>query len=367
MFGRGKFQAGVLIDPKPAFKFDPSDDTALESFRNKIWYVFILQCKLGYVLNRNRPTIQKMNEFAPQHSRLFKEMILVAKPSKPFEYTAKNTARRQTVLKNYVDEVEAVYDAVERTTQTSIPLPKEWDIVSATSFVRAVVGSVLVHQVKDDDDIFQHGCDRYDIRYSPIRLSHFTHYFISLQATWIRNTLTRALRDSIQLDTRRNVNNFVYDYPTISVLATFLVAHISGNQTHQSTDEVRQKDMEDMAAKYSANFPAHNPGTRPFPDHKIVLLTGSTGGLGTFILSALVADDDVERVYCINRPSKDASATLLDRQRASLLDKALPLSILESPKITLLQGRLDEPHWSQERTVYDMVRDDFRYSHKHIK
>ncbi len=37
MFGRGKFQAGILVDAKPAFKFDPSDETALENFRNKIW------------------------------------------------------------------------------------------------------------------------------------------------------------------------------------------------------------------------------------------------------------------------------------------------------------------------------------------
>lgn len=113
------------------------------------------------MLNVNRPTIQKMNKFAPQHSRLFKEMILVAKPDKPFQYTAKSTARRQVIIEQYEDEIEAVYNAVEATTQANIPLPKEWDIISTTNFVRAVVNGVLVHAVKDEDDIFQHGCDRY--------------------------------------------------------------------------------------------------------------------------------------------------------------------------------------------------------------
>lgn len=37
MFGRGRFQAGVLIDPKPQYKFDPSDEKQLAEFRNKIW------------------------------------------------------------------------------------------------------------------------------------------------------------------------------------------------------------------------------------------------------------------------------------------------------------------------------------------
>jgi hypothetical protein len=39
MFGRGRFQNGVLIDPKPQFAFDPKDETKLEAFRQLIWQV----------------------------------------------------------------------------------------------------------------------------------------------------------------------------------------------------------------------------------------------------------------------------------------------------------------------------------------
>lgn len=37
MFGRGRFNAGVVIDPKPEFKFDPADVDALTDFLQKIW------------------------------------------------------------------------------------------------------------------------------------------------------------------------------------------------------------------------------------------------------------------------------------------------------------------------------------------
>ena len=37
MFGRGRFQNGVLIDPKPQFAFDPKDEAKLEAFRELIW------------------------------------------------------------------------------------------------------------------------------------------------------------------------------------------------------------------------------------------------------------------------------------------------------------------------------------------
>lgn len=38
MFGRGKFNPGVIIDPRPAFAFDPADEQKLVDFRNKIWW-----------------------------------------------------------------------------------------------------------------------------------------------------------------------------------------------------------------------------------------------------------------------------------------------------------------------------------------
>jgi hypothetical protein len=38
MFGRGRFQAGIIVDPKPAFTFDPSESVKLAEFRNKIWF-----------------------------------------------------------------------------------------------------------------------------------------------------------------------------------------------------------------------------------------------------------------------------------------------------------------------------------------
>ena len=37
MFGRGKFQAGVLVEPKREFSFDPADIDLLSQYRNQIW------------------------------------------------------------------------------------------------------------------------------------------------------------------------------------------------------------------------------------------------------------------------------------------------------------------------------------------
>lgn len=88
-------------------------------------------------------------------------MILVASPSKPFAYTAKATPLRQAIIADYDREIEALYDAVANATQIDVPVPKDWKQLHALHFVRNVVRKLLKKTVDDEDDIFQHGCDRY--------------------------------------------------------------------------------------------------------------------------------------------------------------------------------------------------------------
>lgn len=175
MFGRGKFHAGVLVIPdKP---FDPFDFTRLAEYRNAIWLVTYRYLNRHAVLTLPlRPTVEQANSFAPSHSRIFKEvhhfisiqlyltlsvkMIIVANPAKPFELTAKGTPRRHVVLEAYADEIEAVYEAVEQSSQAHLQPPSEFTQETTLPFIRQVLTEIMPRVPGDDDDIFQHGCDR---------------------------------------------------------------------------------------------------------------------------------------------------------------------------------------------------------------
>lgn len=87
-------------------------------------------------------------------------MILVAVPSKPFTYTAKNTARRQAVIADYENEIDELYAAVQETTQPHISVPTTWTHSSTLNFVRNNVAEVMKREIPDDDDFFESGCDR---------------------------------------------------------------------------------------------------------------------------------------------------------------------------------------------------------------
>ena len=75
MFGRAQFQAGLLVDPIDSEKFDPADEEKLVAFRNKIWCVLCnFNWRVLLFIVVFRPVVEKANAFAPQHSRIFKEV-----------------------------------------------------------------------------------------------------------------------------------------------------------------------------------------------------------------------------------------------------------------------------------------------------
>ncbi|EIN09204.1 acetyl-CoA synthetase-like protein [Punctularia strigosozonata HHB-11173 SS5] len=309
MFGRERFHAGVIVEPIQQERFDP-DEAKLAEFRNKIW-----------------PSVERMNQFAPQHSRIFKEariMILVASPKKPFVYSAKMTVRRQGVLAEYEVEIDSAYAALEESTQLEIQAPASWSDETAAIFLRSLVKNTLKQGISDEDNLFEHGCD-------------------SLQATWIRNTLLRALRQTTGLDTRSVSSSLVYQHPSIRALTSFVVTFARGAPSAASDTRTVVDAMTRLVDVHSCNLPASNPAHPRASEIHVVMLTGTTGNLGGEILLALLEDPSVERIYAFNR-SGPGHKSLLERQEAVLQTHDLDPGAARSSKVTLLTvdwGRAD--------------------------
>ncbi|EMD35494.1 hypothetical protein CERSUDRAFT_157295 [Gelatoporia subvermispora B] len=310
MFGRGRFQNGVLIQPKEGV--DPTDEKQLAAFRNKIW-----------------PTVERMNEYAPQHSRVFKEMIVVTSPSKPLEFTAKGTPRRQVCLNAYEAEIDAAYAAAENSSQTDLAPPPEWTQDTVSAFIRAVVEKVLTSSLADDADLFQHGCD-------------------SLQATYIRNAILKALRSSTTISANKVPLNFVYSNPTIGALSSFVWSLFSEGQpgSAEAQLEAKARAMSAMVEKYSKDFGRlAKPTQNGFhvDDGQTYLVTGTTGRLGCHLLSQLLQDPKVAKVYGLNRGAPGSEAKLAERQKNAFILWGLDASLLSSSKLTLLACDYPKP------------------------
>lgn len=137
---------------------------------------------------------------------------MVASPTKPFQYTAKNTARRQAIIADYDPEIEALYAAVKETTQADMAPPPSWSLPDSINFVKEVVNRVMKHEIQESDDIFQKGCDRlileaysYILYHADLRtlackqLGFVTLYYMHCE------TPPKSTRDRYQVDSCINI------------------------------------------------------------------------------------------------------------------------------------------------------------------
>lgn len=177
----------------------------------------------------------------------------------------------------------------------------------------------------------------------------------SLHATFLRNRIIGALRASADpraKEASQHISpNFVFENNTLHAIATTLatvVAQGAGTSGKGSSEEA----IEAMIAKYSANLPRRAPSSRKAPSEIVVLLTGSTGNLGSYALVALLQEPNVRKVYTLNRPSADP----VQRQKDAFRERGLPIDVLDSPKWTNLSGDVSKANLGLADTVFAEVR-----------
>ncbi|KXN81361.1 hypothetical protein AN958_04748 [Leucoagaricus sp. SymC.cos] len=93
LFGQARSRLGALVELKADFAFDPERDIdKLAEFMEYFWSF-----------------VAKINVQLPKTARIHRELIIVAKPSKPFTYTQKNSPRRAAILAEYQSEIDGLY------------------------------------------------------------------------------------------------------------------------------------------------------------------------------------------------------------------------------------------------------------------
>ena len=172
----------------------------------------------------------------------------------------------------------------------------------------------------------------------------------SLHATFLRNRIIGGLRAATDARARqastRIPQTFVFDHPTIRQLSVALAAVIDPPAgVGDPMDHL--KEMEDMVTKYTRDFPS-NPTSEI-----IVLLTGTTGSVGSYALASLLLEPRVTRVYAFNRTVADSDR---DRQRAAFASRGLPVELLESRKLVPLVGDLARDFFGLSEDVFTVVK-----------
>ncbi|KAI1500659.1 putative NRPS-like enzyme [Biscogniauxia marginata] len=303
--GAQRFQAALLIEPDAAANpFTTAEQAALIE---RVW-----------------PSVEEANQLSPAHARVDKSLIMITQADRPLIRAGKGTIQRSASLAQYTAEIERLYanaDLGPDEDRANSPFDTT-DPKAVTIFVRDSVRTVTRWpSVRDTDNFFDRGMD-------------------SLQALQLTRILKRGLyRQNLALPT-------IYNNPSISRLTTALRAEEDG----VNDSEI----MEPLLNTYRGlvhQIPAPKlvyPNEEPQVD---VILTGSTGALGTFILQSLLTRKDIGHVFCLNR-AKDGGRTAQDDRFAAA---GFPTDGF-SDRVTFLQADLAHPLLGLYEAAYEELR-----------
>jgi thioester reductase-like protein/acyl carrier protein len=277
--GQGKFQAGLLLEPE--WSQSGAQDSSLI---DHIW-----------------PLVEQANREAPAHARIYRSRVTVAKKEKPFQRAAKGSIIRLVTAAKYKEEIEALYADAEPKSELS-QIDIDGDFAALTSQIRTAFKDTLssfTETTTDDTDIFSLGVDSLDV----LALVH---------------TLTKSVHVAGNITAPT-----IYNNPTVEKLSNALMRSTSQSTKQRSAPQTREEKLNEMVRKYTADMLRQKSKTDVprCPLKHTVILTGSTGSLGGYLLEQLIKSPDVRKVYCMNR-STDAET----RQRESFKKHHDPLS-----------------------------------------
>ncbi|KAJ7052189.1 acetyl-CoA synthetase-like protein [Mycena amicta] len=319
MFGRERNHVGLLVEPSASYDRQVKLKAPLdvEAFRTAVWKV-----------------VEDANKTAPGFARIFKEMIVVTGPERPMVRAAKGTVVKKATISLYEGDINDLYRTIEG--NDAAILDSESDIVGPISWTAAHLEEWLLIQaqiISNNDNI------------TP-RTDLFDHGLDSLNETFLRHWILVVLRardsKTAALAAMNLPLNFVYSYPEVGSMARALERLVNdagmGNSASQDVP-AKVAVLEAMISKHSSPLPVGK--SFPAPDlsaeqgKAVVLLTGSTGSLGSHLLEMLLKSPEVEIVYAFNRTG---TVPVARRQRGTFDQHGLDTALLDSPKLVYLEG-----------------------------
>ena len=249
-------------------------------------------------------------------------------------------------------------------TGTDVLLPTSWTTENVESWLIVHAMAVNAGVVVDPDtDLFVQGFDRYvevHLRFVVVLRSQ---HAVSISATFLRNRIVASLKSSsdckVQESALRIDQNIVFSSPSIRQLARSVIDAVLRRNGSGAVNV--KSDIETMIEKYSVGFghsainvSATQVNECSRNDH-VVVLTGSTGGLGSYLLASLIQRDDVSVIYTFNRPSRDAASSIQQRQKSSFEDRGLDVTLLHSGKLVYVETDTSHDHLGLDKVLYQKV------------
>ncbi|KXH35137.1 thioester reductase domain-containing protein [Colletotrichum simmondsii] len=266
--GAMRFQPFLILEPTEPL----SSEDDIQQFIDDVW-----------------PLVVKANKETVAHGQIGRAFIGVTNPEKPFPRAGKGTIQRPMALKLYKDELDAWYSKAEDgadSLSVNIDVSSQQGMIdSIEKLFQQTLGS---RALSADSDFFSAGIDSMQV----------------INASRLLRKGLEAAGANITADAI--ATRVIYAHPTPRQLAAYLMDRVSKNTSSDSNGDSENHDIHAMEAqlqKYTRDLPKSSAGSKPAPNDKgqTVLVTGTTGALGSYLLDFMEHNPAVSKVVCLNR------------------------------------------------------------------
>lgn len=323
--GQRKFQPAIILEPKNPLQ----SDAEAEALINDVW-----------------PLIEQANKQTVAHGRIVRQLVAISDPQLPFLVAGKGTVQRTQTVRLYEDYIEGIYAGAEAPVK-NVNLDLGSRQALASSIAELLRDKLDIEELEQDTDFFSHGVD-------------------SLQVISMARMLQAGLEKSgIKFDPSIVTTRSIYANPSVELLSSFIFRSISksdgesGNSAEAEFSAHQIKAMEAIVAKYTSNLPERNDAQKdPNETGQTVILTGSTGSLGSYMLDQLINSPRVSKVYALNRGADGGRSRQEDTSVNRTLTKDFSKveflgSDLSKPKFGLKAAKYAEMLSSVDRIVHN--------------
>lgn len=311
--GQNRFEAALLIEPSQHLKVSSSDRAKLIE---NLW-----------------PVVEEANRISPAYARVSKSHILFTSSEKPMSRAGKGTVQRRFTIEKYSAEIDALYADAEKMNDRDV-LAKINPLNMKQSIHQIVAFAMGLEHLGVDDDFFSRGMD-------------------SLQVIQTARYLKSGLQEA-----GMKIGNLgpstIYTNPTIRKLTSTVESFERKiHATRESAEKARIHDMEGILKKYSntSNLNKERSQALKAPLLETVVLTGSTGALGSYLLEEFFKSELVSKIYCLNR-SGDS------KQRQEFSSASRGLTSQWSPeRVTFLTSDYSKEGLGLDQETFLEIRD----------
>ncbi|KAI0150728.1 nonribosomal peptide synthetase [Xylariaceae sp. FL1272] len=310
--GAGRFQPALIIEPNNY----PQSDSEKQELLDRVW---------PYVVKANKETVA--------HGQIGRDLVMMSNPDKPFLRAGKGTIQKAGTLQLYKEEIDNLY---ENTGRVSDGEALKMDVSSEETLVASIrelfetrIG--IQTKIEPDSDFFSGGIDSMHV----INASRL-----------IRSGLEAA---GYQVDASAMATRVIYGNPTPRRLANYIfsLVHKGGKTSDESEEEHEFSAMKALWDKYTRD-PVKAKPNRPDPvdDGQTVILTGSTGMLGSYMLDQMMKNPAIKKIICLNRAGDGGQ-----RQQSRVMESR-GLTTTYASKTAFFHADMSRSDFGLSHTVY---------------